>query len=72
MIGQLFNRMRRRESPGACAERAYDEALLAGWVPPTLVQPAPSPRSGAGRPLEASADSCAEAFLARVYAAQQA
>ncbi|HEY5638155.1 MAG TPA: hypothetical protein VIS77_14795 [Burkholderiales bacterium] len=72
MIGKLFNRMRRRESAAARAERAYDEALLAGWVPPTLAQPAPPPRSSAGRPLEASADSFAEAFLARVYAAQQA
>lgn len=71
MIGQFFRWMRRRECAGARAERAYDEALLAGWIPPTLAQPAPPLRSSAERLPDATTDSFAEAFLARVYAAQQ-
>jgi len=62
----------RRDAAGEGVQRAYEDALLAGWVPPTLAQPAPPARSHVDRLPETAAESVVEAFLARVYAAQQA
>lgn len=71
MLGRVWKWMLGVGGKPSAARLAYEEALFAGWVPPTLAQPAAPVRAAAER-LPDLVDSGAEAFLARVYAAQQA